>query len=187
MILTSGTLAVGNDFRRFRAEADLPADGRVTEPVPLSPFDYRRNCLLYLPSRPPQKREGETVAYYDALAAEIAALLSAAHGHALVLFTSYADLSNLKARLETASLPYPLFALGRNAPHTTRRFKEQPGGVLLATGAAWEGFDFPGDCVSLLVIQRLEEVAAAGFLTNGELAVTKRLAVEKYRPTAVWE
>ena len=24
--------------------------------------------------------------------------------------------------------------------------------VLLATGAAWEGFDFPGDCVSLLVI-----------------------------------
>jgi ATP-dependent DNA helicase DinG len=26
---------------------------------------------------------------------------------------------------------------------------------LLATGAAWEGFDFPGDCVSLLVIPRL--------------------------------
>ena len=30
-----------------------------------------------------------------------------------------------------------------------------PGSVLLATGAAWEGFDFPGDCVSLLVIPRL--------------------------------
>jgi len=27
--------------------------------------------------------------------------------------------------------------------------------VLLATGAAWEGFDFPGDCVSLLIIPRL--------------------------------
>ena len=27
--------------------------------------------------------------------------------------------------------------------------------MLLATGAAWEGFDFPGDCVSLLVIPRL--------------------------------
>lgn len=27
--------------------------------------------------------------------------------------------------------------------------------MLLATGAAWEGFDFPGDCVSLLIIPRL--------------------------------
>ena len=26
---------------------------------------------------------------------------------------------------------------------------------MLATGAAWEGFDFPGDCVSLLIIPRL--------------------------------
>ena len=25
----------------------------------------------------------------------------------------------------------------------------------MATGAAWEGFDFPGDCVSLLVVPRL--------------------------------
>ena len=35
------------------------------------------------------------------------------------------------------------------------QFKASPGSVLLATGAAWEGFDFPGDCVSLLVIPRL--------------------------------
>lgn len=39
----------------------------------------------------------------------------------------------------------------------------------------------------LLCIQRLEQVAAAGILTTEELAVTKRLAVEKYRPKAVWE
>ena len=50
---------------------------------------------------------------------------------------------------------YPLFTLGRNAVHTTKQFKNTSGGVLLATGAAWEGFDFPGDCVSLLVIPRL--------------------------------
>lgn len=39
----------------------------------------------------------------------------------------------------------------------------------------------------LLVIQGLEELAAEGFLTSEELAVTKRLAVEKYRPSTVWE
>ena len=39
----------------------------------------------------------------------------------------------------------------------------------------------------LLVVQRLKDVAAAGFLSDEELAVTLRLAVEKYRPDAVWE
>ena len=50
---------------------------------------------------------------------------------------------------------WPIFTLGRNAAHTTEQFKATPGSILLATGAAWEGFDFPGDCVSLLIIPRL--------------------------------
>ena len=48
-----------------------------------------------------------------------------------------------------------MLTLGRNAVHTTEQFKSKPGSILLATGAAWEGFDFPGDCVSLLIIPRL--------------------------------
>ena len=45
--------------------------------------------------------------------------------------------------------------MGRNALHTTEQFKASPESILLAAGAAWEGFDFPGDCVSLLVIPKL--------------------------------
>ena len=152
IVLTSGTLAVGSDFRRFREEAGLLEDSRVTESVSLSPFDYRENCLLYAPQFPSgQKNE----MYYDKLANEIALLLDAACGHALVLFTSYAAMSAVKERLSEKDLVWPLFTLGRNAVHTTEQFKASPGSVLLATGAAWEGFDFPGDCVSLLVIPRL--------------------------------
>lgn len=152
MILASGTLAVGNDFRRFRDETGLSTDNRVRESVSLSPFDYRKNCLLYLPKVPPRKND---VRYFDILTDEIAMLLKAAWGHALVLFTSYAAMSAVKERLTQKNLLWPLFTLGRNPVHTTERFKDQPGSVLLATGAAWEGFDFPGDCVSLLVIPRL--------------------------------
>ena len=152
IILTSGTLAVGSDFRRFREEAGLLEDSRVTESVSLSPFDYRENCLLYVPQYPPGQR---TEVYYDKLTDEIALLLDAARGHALVLFTSYAAMSAVKERLTTKDLLWPLFTLGRNAVHTTEQFKASPGSVLLATGAAWEGFDFPGDCVSLLVIPHL--------------------------------
>ena len=151
-ILTSGTLAVGTDFHRFKEETGLMADGRVTESVAVSPFDYQSNCLLYLPEFPPKQ---QSRGYYDMLAEEVTVLLESAWGHALVLFTSYAAMSAIKERLARKGLDWPLFTLGRNPAHTTEHFKARPGSVLLATGAAWEGFDFPGDCVSLLVIPRL--------------------------------
>ena len=151
-ILTSGTLAVGQDFHHFKEETGLLAEGRVTESVSISPFDYQANCLLYLPLHPPELMSS---GYFDELAAEIAALMDACWGHALVLFTSYAAMSAIKERLAEMHLPWEIFTLGRNAVHTTQQFKDAPGSVLLATGAAWEGFDFPGDCVSLLVIPRL--------------------------------
>lgn len=149
ILLTSGTLAVGDNFRRFKEEAGLLTDHRVTEAVSFSPFEYEKNCLLYLPKSPP--RHGSE-SYYDELSGEITALLNAAHGHALILFTSYAAMSAVK---ELLNLRWPIFTLGRNAAHTIERFKATPGSILLATGPAWEGFDFPGDCVSLLIIPRL--------------------------------
>lgn len=39
----------------------------------------------------------------------------------------------------------------------------------------------------MLVTRTLEDMAQAGFLTAEELTAAKRLAVEKYRPSAVWE
>ena len=71
------------------------------------------------------------------------------------MFTSYAAMSAVKERLQGRGLAYPLFTMGRSAIHTTEQFKAAPGSVLLATGAAWEGFDFPGDGVSLLIRPRL--------------------------------
>ena len=154
-VLTSGTMAVGSDFRRFKTQAGLEKGHRVMESVSPSPFDYRNNCLLYLPQIPPRQRVEDTDVYFNELTAELVGLIKAATGHALVLFTSYAAMSAVKERLREESLPFPLLTLGRNAPHIIEQFRHTSGAVLLATGAAWEGFDFPGDCVSLLVIPRL--------------------------------
>ena len=152
ILITSATLAIGKDFSRFKEEAGLTRDPRTEESVSPSPYDYRKNCLLYIPAMPPRHHDAD---YFDKLASEIRDLLIAAHGHALVLFTSYAAMSAVKERLKHQPLPFSLFTMGRNASHTMAQFKAAPGSVLLATGAAWEGFDFPGDCVSLLVIPRL--------------------------------
>lgn len=152
MILASGTLAVGSNFRRFKEETGLLAEGRVREHIAPSPFDYQRNCLLYLPQIPPSQADSD---YYDDLAEQIVKLLDAANGHALGLFTSYAAMSAVRERLKQRDLPYPVLTLGRNGGHTLSEFMAHPGSVLLAAGAAWEGFDFPGDCVSLLILPRL--------------------------------
>lgn len=151
MILTSGTIAVGQDFQRYKRETGLYGDHRVNESVSLSPFHYRQNCLLYFPQHPPQKRRRD---YYDQLVEEIASLIEAVHGHALALFTSYAAMSAVKDQLADL-IDYPLFTMNRNGIHTLEQFRRSPGSVLLATGSVWEGFDFPRDCVSLLVIPRL--------------------------------
>lgn len=156
MVLTSGTLAVGDDFSRFRKETGIPNDARVVESVTPSPFDYGSHCLLYFPKHPIRQHESESdKKYYDTLTTEIVKLLEAANGHALVLFTSYSDMAAVSIRLQMRPLRFRIYTMGRNAARSAAEFKEQSGGVLLATGSIWEGVDFPGDCVSLLIIPKL--------------------------------
>jgi ATP-dependent DNA helicase DinG len=50
---------------------------------------------------------------------------------------------------------YPLFRLERSNSTTIAEFKESGNGVLLASGALWEGIDIPGDTLSMLVIVKL--------------------------------
>ena len=152
IVLTSGTLAVGQDFSRFRATTGLTSNTRVMEAVSPSPFDYRKNCLLYLPADPAHLEQTD---YYENLSAQIYELVTASHGHALVLFTSYIAMSAVKERLRVLEMPFPVFVMGRNPSRTLAEFRSVPGSVLLATGAAWEGIDFAGDGVSMLIIPRL--------------------------------
>ena len=149
IVLTSGTLAVGKDFSRFRTATGLTGERPVMETVCPSPFDYQHNCLLYLPTDPIPLDAAD---YYDRLAAQIRQLAAASHGHALVLFTSYLAMSAVKERLQAAALPYPVFTMGRRPARTLAAFRAATGSILLATGAAWEGLDFAGDGVSMLII-----------------------------------
>lgn len=151
-VLTSGTFSVAGDFSRFRESAGLLDRYKVKESVAESPFDYEHNCLLYLPPKTPNY---DSENYFEELLAEITNLIDAACGHALLLFNSYADMSEIKERLLAEDFRYPLYSMGRGAVKTAGDFKAKPGGVLLAAGTAWEGMDFPGDCVSLLIIPRL--------------------------------
>ena len=149
-ILTSGTLAAGHDFTHIRRQLGLH-DGLAIQTVQVaSPFDYAKNCLLVFPSS--HTNAGNNP--HERLACQIEQLIRAAHGHALVLFTSYDQMGHVYEQLE-GRLPVPLFKAPRGGQWFVEQFKRCENAVLLAGGPCWEGVDFPGDLVSLLVVVRL--------------------------------
>ena len=146
-ILASGTLAVGGDFLHIRQRLGLERTPRCREFTVPSPFDYKENGLLYIPTN--EMRKGKAW-----LGKSLRELLQACHGHALVLFTSYTLMSKVDKTLKEG-LPFPLLEAWRGGRRVVRQFKEMSNAVLCAAGPCWEGVDFPGDIVSLLIVVRL--------------------------------
>ena len=148
-ILTSGTLTAAGDFDHTKQLLGLAAYAPLRYFRAESPFNYRKKCLLYIPAR-----RAAAVPENQYLADQIVRLTAACHGHALVLFTSYRQMRNVYDALG-GRLTFPVFQAGRGQNRTIQKFKESGNGVLFAAGSCWEGIDFPGDMVSLLIIAKL--------------------------------
>ena len=148
-ILTSGTLTAAGDFDHTKQLLGLAAYAPLRHFRAESPFNYRKKCLLYIPAR-----RAAAVPENQYLADQIVRLTVACHGHALVLFTSYRQMRNVYDALG-GRLTFPVFQAGRGQNRSIQQFKQSGNGVLFAAGSCWEGIDFPGDMVSLLIIAKL--------------------------------
>ena len=126
---------------------------KIQEYTAESPFNYRKNCLVYLSESGKKIKHGSEKDIVR-IADQIKRLVSAVHGHTLVLFTSYSLMGNV-CKLIRGSLPFPVIEVWRHAPEAIQRFKKQENAVLFAAGSCWEGMDFPGDMVSSLIIVKL--------------------------------
>jgi ATP-dependent DNA helicase DinG len=153
-VLTSATIGPSMPLR-------LGLDGPTEDGVELrpydqldvgSPFDYEANALLYCAAHLPDPRQpGHEVALHD----ELEALISAAEGRTLALFTSYramdAALEELRKRLQ-----WPI--LGQRdlpKPALVERFAADEETSLFATMGFWQGIDVPGPSLSLVTLDRL--------------------------------
>ena len=148
-ILTSGTLTAAGDFDHTEQLLGLAAYAPLRHFRAESPFDYRKKCLLYITAR-----RAAAVPENQYLADQIVRLTVACHGHALVLFTSYRQMRNVYDALG-GRLTFPVFQAGRGQNRSIQQFRQSGNGVLFAAGSCWEGIDFPGDMVSLLIIPKL--------------------------------
>ena len=148
-IYTSATLAVNDSFEHFAGQlglSDIKTDSWD------SPFDFRRQALLYLPAGLPQPRAEN----HTALVIEKALpVLELTQGRAFMLFTSHRALKAAAALLAERT-DYPLLAQGE-APKTEllQTFRADEHSILLGTGSFWEGVDVKGQALSCVVIDKL--------------------------------
>ena len=151
-VLTSATLAAGGDFA-FTAERlglgesqGLPYEV-ATYP---SPFPLERQMAVFILAE-------RTADDAQSIAAAVAALAATGRNQ-LVLFTAHERLRRVRERLGGRLGPdQVLLAQEWDGPagRVSERFREHRGAVLLGVQSLWEGVDFPGESLEILVVAKL--------------------------------
>ncbi len=117
-----------------------------------SPFKYEAHALLYCPSNIPDPRQD---GFREAQHVEIEALIGAAGGRTLALFTSYSAMNEAADTLK-GRLPGPLLVQGNESKNALlEKFVGDEKTSLFATMSFWQGVDAPGSTCQLVIIDRL--------------------------------
>jgi ATP-dependent DNA helicase DinG len=145
-VLTSATIPVSLPTR-----LGLPAERTDVADVG-SPFDYQAHSLLYCAMHLPDPRAER---YRAAVHDELAALITAAGGRTLALFTSWKamDLAAAAVR-ELVAVPI-LTQRDLPKPALVARFAADEATCVFATAGFFQGIDVPGRTLSLVVVDRL--------------------------------
>lgn len=169
VVFTSATLTAEGRFDYFARRMGLAGDVELTVPVRTlavaSPFDFREQAALYLPTDLP---EPTAPGFVEAVAEEILQLAEVTGGRAFALFTS---LRNMEAAFQLCRdrLPCQVLLQGeRPKSALLELFRAEPS-VLFAAHSFWEGVDVPGEALSLVVIDRLP------FASPGDPLVAARI------------
>lgn len=144
-VLTSATIPPG-----LPATLGLDADLEVIDVG--SPFDHEHQGLLYCALGLPDVRDpGYVAASHD----ELVALITAAGGRTLSLFTSWRAMQ--AAALAVAErVPYRILTQrDLPKPALVRAFSEDENSCLFATAGFFQGVDIPGRTLSLVTLDRL--------------------------------
>jgi ATP-dependent DNA helicase DinG len=145
-VLTSATIPSSLGSR-----VGLP-DGTFDELDVGSPFHYEQNGLLYCAIHLPDPRSAQFAA---AVHDELVALITAAGGRTLALFTSYKAM-DAAAEAVRAKVDFPILSQ-RDLPKTAlvRAFSDDEKACLFATSGFFQGVDIPGRTLSLVVVDKI--------------------------------
>nr|WP_284295123.1 ATP-dependent DNA helicase [Luteimicrobium album] len=151
-VFTSATLELGGSFDPAARSLGLVADDVAWRGLDVgSPFDYRRQGILYVARHldPPGRQASE------AHLAELERLVRAAGGRTLGLFSSRRAAEEAADALR-GRLDVPILCQGDDQlPTLVREFAADEETCLFGTLSLWQGVDVPGPSLSLVVIDRI--------------------------------
>ncbi len=152
-VLTSATLAVGEDFGHILDRLGLQ-DARAVQFA--TPFALDERARLFLPKDLPLPQSGD---YTPALLEVTTPLLQQTRGGAFFLHTSHRALQASAEWFEQRPAilgDRPLLVQGTQPrDRLLSDFRHAGDAVLLGTGTFWEGVDVRGEALTLVVIDKL--------------------------------
>jgi ATP-dependent DNA helicase DinG len=154
-VLTSATLTIGGTFDAMASAWGLTGVDEVEwRGIDVgSPFDHAKAGILYVASHlPPPGRDGTgSTEQLD----EIAALITAAGGRTLGLFSSMRA-AKAAAEIMRERLDTPVLCQGEDTTSAlVQRFADDAETSLFGTLSLWQGVDVPGPSLSLVLIDRI--------------------------------
>jgi ATP-dependent DNA helicase DinG len=154
-VLTSATLTIGGTFDAMASAWGLAGEDKVKwRGLDVgSPFEHAKSGILYVAAHlPPPGRDGTGSAeQLD----EIAALITAAGGRTLGLFSSMRA-AKAAAEIMRQRLDTPVLCQGDDTTSTlVQRFADDAETSLFGTLSLWQGVDVPGPSLSLVLIDRI--------------------------------
>jgi ATP-dependent DNA helicase DinG len=156
VVLVSATLSVNRSFEFYATRIGLhDVERPVARFIFDSPFEYKKNVLLSIPSDLPEPKSAD---YSHKLSDLIKNVLIISEGKGLVLFTSYSMLKTVYdlVRDDFSNAGITLFKQGDDDnKKLLGNFFINKNSVLFATDSFWEGVDVPGESLSVLIICRL--------------------------------
>jgi ATP-dependent DNA helicase DinG len=127
-------------------------ESAITQTDVGSPFDYESQAMLYCAIHLPQPKSPK---FRPAVADELIALIKAAGGRTLALFTSWAAMDDAVEAVR-AKVDVPILTQrDLPKPALVKKFAESEETCLFATTGLFQGVDIPGSTLSLVVIDKL--------------------------------
>ena len=154
VLLTSATLKVNNSFDYFLKRIGLKNIDSVFKKDFLSPFFYDEQVTFHQYSG-----AIEISSDFEKIGSLVIDLNRKFKKRMLVLFTSTKTLTETAKYIKRNILgsDIPLFAQikGASRPAIIKGLQDNPNGVVFGTNSFWEGVDFPGDLLEILILVKL--------------------------------
>lgn len=156
IVFSSATMSIYGRFDYWKNRVGLDGyDERVRSACFPSPFPYRENVLMGIPSDSPDPSTPDFTWFFISF---VQNLISLSEGKGLILFTSYSMLTNCYTELAPVfkEAGYrPLCQGDDDRSRLLEEFKRDVNSVLFATDSFWEGVDSPGETLQMLIISKL--------------------------------